>query len=200
MHGDCEVSLFVPTDKIPIACEKRIVKLNHSIFIQLATPNSWLYTAPYPERLDILCRPNQQRVLITLNSTGILQLHQNCSAYTNSLILNLHRQFSSKITIPYLPTLNLTEDLNFSFILNYSRLPLIPNSLAISSNDNKILHDLSIKLDSLEIQENSFNPLYQRINHIHILYCLFILLFTSIVIIICYKSFNKYRFKKCNWF
>ena len=196
MHGGCEASLFVPTANIPDSCEPRIMKLTHPIYIQLASPNSWLYIAPFPEHLDISCKETHERVSVTLDHTGIFQLHPNCSAYTNSLILKPHRQFSSKISIPYISTLNLTQTLNFSLIMNYPHLPLISTSLAISSHDNNALQEISTKLVRLENEENNFTPFAQRIIHSYVLYCLFVLLFLIVILFMYYKNICNCKLSK----
>lgn len=45
-NASCEAKLLIRPNHVPSTSEQRIMKLQNSIFIQLATPNSWLFICP----------------------------------------------------------------------------------------------------------------------------------------------------------
>lgn len=56
----CEATLLRPsTNDFPKdVCTVKFLKLPHSYWIPLATSNQWLYIAPFPERMTVLCEDN----------------------------------------------------------------------------------------------------------------------------------------------
>jgi hypothetical protein len=64
---------------IPSSCSQRIAEINRTIWTQL-DDNEWLYFAPRPDTLTILCS-KQEPSDIEIEGTGKLTLHSNCKAY-----------------------------------------------------------------------------------------------------------------------
>ena len=64
---------------IPSSCSQRIAEINRTIWTQL-DDNQWLYVAPRPDALTILCS-KQEPSDIGVEGTGKLRLHSNCKAY-----------------------------------------------------------------------------------------------------------------------
>lgn len=49
-HNNCEIALFNKNDdKIPDNCDKRLIEVEESIFIQLTNKNAWLFLIPKQE-------------------------------------------------------------------------------------------------------------------------------------------------------
>lgn len=188
LHGECEANLFAVSPEIPSSCNKRIAKLYHPIFIQLANANSWLYTVPKEETLDINCNPTDDRIVVKLKGTGLLTLNSTCSASTKTLTLNPHSQFSSNMLISYTPPLDLTVEINPG--INFKTVPKfkLNNSIVIDTNDIGTLNELSDSLQSLENaekfeQSNNFES--HQIHHI----LTYVIIF---VIILSYLSYKLY--------
>lgn len=79
MQEECEVEMLQSIRTIPPSCSQRIAEINQTIWTQL-DDNEWLYVAPRPEALTILCtgqKPSDLEVL----GTGKLILHDACKAY-----------------------------------------------------------------------------------------------------------------------
>lgn len=162
LHGGCEANLFVPSLSIPKTCNKKILFVAYPIFIQLAQANSWLYTIPTKENVDLNCKSIKQRLSLTLNGTGIFHINSNCSAYTKDMILAPHNEYFTKTTINYIPPLDIREEIHFNFSkLNNIEMLKINSPTTIQSNDiqtlSKFSQDLnSLTLDLEEVQDQSY--------------------------------------------
>ncbi|XP_043273398.1 uncharacterized protein [Venturia canescens] len=69
-------------------CTIKIVHVTHTMWVQFKSNNKWLYTAPKPESIRIMCKENVEEKMI--NGTKILWIEPGCSAVTNDAILNSH--------------------------------------------------------------------------------------------------------------
>lgn len=190
LHGGCEANLFSPTTTIPESCEKRLMKLNHSIFIQLASANTWLYVIPSEEIIDINCKLTSQRISIKLNNTGVLYVDSNCTAYTRSMILKPHQQFSSNILINYIPPLDLKQVINFN-ISSYKaqELSLLSTPIIIGTNDLKTLSKLGQDIQLLQKEEDSNDYKNSNINIHNILsYSLISVIVIALVLYFIFKT------------
>jgi len=79
LHEDCEVEMLQSLRAIPSSCSQRIAEINRTIWTQL-DDNQWLYVAPRPDALTILCS-KQEPSDMEIEGTGKLRLHSNCKAY-----------------------------------------------------------------------------------------------------------------------
>lgn len=69
-------------------CSIKILTLSHTIWIQFKSNNKWLYMAPKPESIRIICNDRVEKQII--NGTKILWLAPGCKGITNDVILNSH--------------------------------------------------------------------------------------------------------------
>ena len=71
----CTVTMLQRRDSLSSMCETRLVRLSNTIWTQLAN-NSWIYFAPHPDIMTILCHDNP--VDVRLKGVGKLQVHPGC--------------------------------------------------------------------------------------------------------------------------
>jgi len=79
LHEECEVEMLQSIRTIPPSCSQRIAEINQTIWTRLRD-NEWLYVAPRPDVLTILCS-KQEPSDIEIVGTGKLILHSACKAY-----------------------------------------------------------------------------------------------------------------------
>lgn len=134
---NCESELLKSArlESILRECDVRIMRVYNTVWYQLKTTNSWLYTAPRNETLHILCEDNKPRQT-QLFSTGLIKLSADCDAISDNALLR-SQTISAINTVEkdYIPdvklnTSKLCEDLkkrnvNFSDIhlLNIGKTP-----------------------------------------------------------------------------
>ena len=85
LHEECEVEMLQSLRAIPRSCSQRIAEINQTAWTQL-DGNEWLYVAPRPDTLTILC-PKQEPTDIVIEGTGRLGLHSNCKAYGTRVLI-----------------------------------------------------------------------------------------------------------------
>jgi hypothetical protein len=78
---------------IPSSCSQRIAEINQTVWTQL-DGNEWLYVAPRPDTLTILC-PKQEPTDIEIEGTGRLGLDSNCKAYGARVLIQAQAVVSS---------------------------------------------------------------------------------------------------------
>jgi len=96
MHS-CEFELFHPTQNPPLVCSPRIMSLNFTMYFQIASPNSWIYVAPYPEQVQIVCEKITEHVVI--HEIGILTIKAGCEVHAPQVVLTTQISFNSFINI-----------------------------------------------------------------------------------------------------
>jgi len=156
---NCESELlkFTRLENVLKKCD--IMKIHNTVWYQLQSANSWLYTAPREETLHILCqddKPRQTQIALT----GLIKLSLECDAISDNVLL--HSQTVSIIDTfdkDLIPNINLStnklcEDIRKSNV-NISELPLL--------NIGKTPH-LDIKL--LETASSSLGKLYKEADEI----------------------------------
>ena len=85
LHEECEVEMLQSLRAIPSSCPQRIAEINQTAWTRL-DGNEWLYVAPRPDTLTILC-PKQEPTDIVIEGTGRLGLHSNCKAYGTRVLI-----------------------------------------------------------------------------------------------------------------
>jgi hypothetical protein len=70
---------------IPSSSSHRIAEINQTVWTQL-DGNEWLYVAPRPDILTLLCSKQEPRHIET-EGTGKLGLHSNCKAYAARVLI-----------------------------------------------------------------------------------------------------------------
>lgn len=85
---NCESELLKSArlESILKECDVRIMRIHNTVWYQLKTTNSWLYTAPRNETLHILCKDNKPRQT-QLFSTGLIKLSADCDAISDNALL-----------------------------------------------------------------------------------------------------------------
>jgi hypothetical protein len=87
MHSstDCEVLMLQPIRLIPQSCTQKIVDLKETLWIPLKE-NAWIYVAPVPESLTVLCN-GQKPTDVKIKGSGIFTFLSACVGYGNTVIL-----------------------------------------------------------------------------------------------------------------
>ena len=75
---DCEVLMLQSIRLIPQSCTQKIVELKETLWIPLKE-NAWIYVAPVPDRLTVLCE-GQQPTGIEIKGSGVLIFLSACTA------------------------------------------------------------------------------------------------------------------------
>lgn len=110
MHNNCEVKLYLPVNRIPENCDKRIIELDSSLYTQLRTANIWLYVVSNSESLTIMCTPDSKTVDVRLKGVGSLWLKSGCKAYGPSTMLYSKFTGNSSLHVQYVPPFHLDVD------------------------------------------------------------------------------------------
>ncbi|PNF34241.1 hypothetical protein B7P43_G17488 [Cryptotermes secundus] len=82
---DCEVSMLQPIRLVPRTCTQRVIELKETLWIPLKR-NSWIYIAPVPSQMTILC-PAQQPTELEIKNSGILSFLLDCTGYSNKVMI-----------------------------------------------------------------------------------------------------------------
>lgn len=156
-NDNCESKLYLIPNKIPSNCDIRIVNIENNIWHQLQTSNSWLFLLTKPETLSINCKTSKNVIDIKLSKSGVISLNHDCIAYSKSTLLSAKRIFSNKVSLEYLPPVNLNlENLD----LMYSETNISNVKLRHSYRSNTLisseLKSYSEKIDSIDFQNNYF--------------------------------------------
>jgi len=81
----CAVTMLQRKNSLPSVCDTRLVRQSNTVWTQL-TNNSWIYFAPHPHIMTILCH-NNNAVDIHLKGVGKLQVYPGCKGYSTSTLL-----------------------------------------------------------------------------------------------------------------
>jgi hypothetical protein len=82
---DCEVMMLQPIRIVPKTCNQRILDLKETLWIPLKE-NSWIYVAPKPNQLTVLC-PDQAPTDIEITNSGILTFLADCTSYGDRVMI-----------------------------------------------------------------------------------------------------------------
>jgi hypothetical protein len=82
---DCEVLMLQPIRLVPKTCIQRVVELKVTLWIPLKK-NSWIYVAPVPSQMTILC-PNQSPTGLEVKNNGILSFLTDCTGYSERVMI-----------------------------------------------------------------------------------------------------------------
>lgn len=179
-------------------CDVRITKFRTTVWHQLKTSNSWLYTAPREETLHVLCPDGKQRQT-QLNATGLVTLAPECDGIADNALLNSKTSnIIYTIDKDFVPNVNLStqklcEDIK-KHNVNISDLPMITiskaphldlNLLKIASSS---LQDLYKEAEELgkhhrtrTFQEKTMSWLYYILYIIIVLVCLYLIAKCSLI-------------------
>jgi hypothetical protein len=76
---DCDVVLLQPVQAIPSDCRRKIVEVKETLWIPLVD-NTWLFEAPVPERLTVVCKGHNPTDVEDTNS-GVLTFLSECTGH-----------------------------------------------------------------------------------------------------------------------
>lgn len=185
-HSSCEILLSVKIIK-PNNCNTKIVSINQTTLIELQQSETWIYIAPKPIDVTIVCDQHSIQNL-QLQDSGTLLIKKKCTVSTTEFIIETGKSYKSDTTLYYLPSYNLTIP-NLSEIVNATQLKWIQNYKlhkiikhpaelqAVSKN----LLDLKADLSATNIIPIEYH--YSLITSISTSAIIII----TIIIVICYK-------------
>lgn len=117
-------------------CKLKIIIVKHTIWIQLKNGHEWVYSAPIPETIRIICGDTVENNII--NGTKLLPIAPGCSAVTNDVILNSYIERNLNKMKAFIPLIT------YNFSENFQELndPLLKLSLikirAVEAPDSKL--------------------------------------------------------------
>jgi len=82
---DCEFLMLQPVRLVPQSCTQKTVELRETLWISLID-NPWIYVAPVPEHLTVLCK-GQNPTDIEIKDSGVLTFLLDCTGYGNSVMI-----------------------------------------------------------------------------------------------------------------
>jgi hypothetical protein len=82
---DCEAVILQPMRFIPQSCTQRILDLKETLWIPLGD-NAWIYVAPVPEHLTVLCE-GQKPTDVEIVGSGVFTFLSACTGYGNVVII-----------------------------------------------------------------------------------------------------------------
>lgn len=162
---NCEAILFdVTTRSIPSICEKQTIHAKTEIW-QNINQNKWLFVTSADTRCTILCS-NQEGSTIILNRIGILELKENCKAFTNTIILEAQTILKNQTFRDYVPEINIQEDdcckkhgFNRTMLANMQLSPIKLSNLDL--NDLKYAQHRLTQFDE-QLQQQLNKPFFIR--------------------------------------
>ena len=118
----CAVALLHNRNSLPPVCDTRLIRHSNTVWTQLFN-NSWIFYAPQPDVITILCYDNSP-VEVRLKGIGKIQLHPGCTGcsprtllYGISVVSNTSLQvagdFLSQIDLNYVCCEELKSKVNF---------------------------------------------------------------------------------------
>lgn len=205
MHEICEVKLYHYDRAIPTECDKRIISLEHPLWMQLQSGNMWLFTLPKPESLTISCRSNKKYVKpsdIVLEGSGSLSIDSDCKAYSNSALLIPKNSFSSVVNYEFIPpfdiNLDCCEELSKKRNINLTTLklntiykPLMNHVEELNVASHKMT-ELSKVIDQISMSDYSRHLSYSVLGYV------FVTMIILIVIACCIRKCRKFWTPCCN--
>jgi hypothetical protein len=158
---NCESELLKSArlENILKECDIRLMKIHNTVWHQLQSVNSWIYTAPHEETLHILCKDDKPRQT-QLTTTGLIKLSSECDAISDNVLLRSQTvSIIDTIDKDFIPNVNLStnklcEDIKKNHV-NVSELRLL--------NIGKTPH---LDINLLRTASSSLNELYKEADEI----------------------------------
>jgi len=82
----CAVTMLQRKNSLPSVCDNRLVRFSNAVWTQL-TNNSWIYFAPHPDIMTMLC-DNNNPVDVCLKGVGKLEVYPGCKGCSASIVLH----------------------------------------------------------------------------------------------------------------
>jgi hypothetical protein len=77
--------MLQPVRLVPQSCIQKIVESKETLWMSL-TENAWIYVAPAPERLTVLCK-GQNLTDTEIKDSGVLTFLSDCTGYGNNVMI-----------------------------------------------------------------------------------------------------------------
>jgi len=200
LHEECEVEMLQSLRAIPRSCSQRIAEINQTAWTQL-DGNEWLYVAPRPDTLTILC-PKQEPTDIVIEGTGRLGLHSNCKAYGTRVLIQAQAVVSANNSEKdIIPPLSLDYDC-CEFVRKDFKLKDIQLELPLKNVVNRLddLRLASHKVDEVNrlILDQEWKIKHSAFNS-HLSFLSYVGMFTTgiVMIVFCYCCCCKCCKRKC---
>ena len=162
LDEECEAQMIEPIRSIPASCSQRIVELNHTLWTQL-DGNEWLYVAPNPDVLTVLCSKHEPTD-VKLLGTGKFQLTPMCKAYGNRILIQSHSTLvTNRTSKDIIPPISLEYDCCES-VDKTSKLNELHLQIPLQSVTSS-LDDLRIASHKVEDVENLIREQDWKIKH-----------------------------------
>ena len=198
----CAVTMLQRKNSLPPVCDTRLVRLSNTVWTQL-TNNSWIYFAPHPDIMTILCH-NNNPVDVRLKGVGKLQVHPGCKGYSTSTLLygsSIVGNTSAQITGDLLSQIDLQyaccEELGVK--VNFSQLPMEVAHRKVVAHLDDLRYASRKVLDLLE----EVNEQEWKNNHLAYRNTYSVLLFVVASVIFAYLLYKLYtctRNRNTIWF
>lgn len=105
---NCETALITsPAKAIPVFCKTRTIQADFEVWQPLPN-NQWIFILSKPTRITISCDSSPIEDA-DLESTGVLQLRENCKGYTSTSVLQASRSYTP-LHINVVPDINILQD------------------------------------------------------------------------------------------
>jgi hypothetical protein len=157
--GDhCILTLFYSRQDIR-SCTDRFVKIKKELWIQLASPNTWLYVLPEMARVTIICQKAESSFL---NGVGILRVDENCRILTERTTLYPHNDFKVDTKLSFstgLGAYNFTSDQRLSW---NSHIPEL-EKIVFTAKDGENLEKFGRSLH--ELRKIDLQPIASYFSH-----------------------------------
>lgn len=184
----CETELFRGSKVMPETCVTRVILIKSLLLIALGD-NRYIFVAPILQNVFINCQ-NQPNV-IKLNSTGIVQFDPCCKIHNDNFVLNTN----CVTTAPTTTVLDfVSESINLKeFLTNCTNFNL---SVQLKAHNVHIIQKIEM-LNNLgkeitQLKQLNDTPFISEYHHVHH----YVMLYMTILIIICIVSYRYFNFKK----
>lgn len=165
------------------SCDIHIFKLTHELWYHTTQSNKWLYVIPVTTHIKINC--GQDTKILKISNTGLLTLNRKCKAFTNEITLYTKDDVINQTVV----------------ILEYNEtIPkfTIPENTNIQRMEIQNFEDFNFDSNSQNIKAlKKINTLKFDNSHLS-LTLIIVLILSSIISIVLYKSFCKIKCTRTN--
>jgi len=190
------------TETIPAECDTRVVRHSRTVWTQL-THNAWIYFAPHPDTVTILCQ-NENPTDVTIRGVGKLHIQTGCKGYSVMTILYSSAEagttstrvkggFLSQVTFQY----DCYEELGMQISLSTLSIDLTYQKTVSHLDDFKYA---SKKVSELleDVKEQEWKNSHVAYHDTHSVLLFFVLSFVFIYLL--YKLYTCIRQRAATWF
>lgn len=148
-QSPCEIQAYIHELNNYLNCQTTSIKSNHTIWIKLKKPGTWLYSTLTEQSVTIKCENNAEAVE-KINGTGKLTLIDSCKLSTTDVVINTNTIITNPDIDTYLPRFNLSA-LHIAV-----HTPLVKNTLQIENLTQHTgnLQQLHTKLNNIQDEVN----------------------------------------------